>query len=111
MIKDLPLFLIIFPFLPLQAEELPAKDFFFCLHRKARTVEARTVRVHQFFKEKKCAVIYSVEGQDKVLSSGRWLAFCEKKAREVVNNLQKGLWKCTEQQKDKIQVFYPSVSS
>ena len=110
MIKGLLLFLTGFPLLPLQAEERTAKDFFFCQHRKARTVEARTIRIHQFLKEKKCAVVYSVEGQDKVISSGRWPAFCEKKAREVVNNLQKGLWKCEEQQKDKVQVFYPSTS-
>lgn len=93
---------------PLQAMELETKEFFVCFQKKATEVESRTVRIHQFPEKNKCAVIYSVDGQDQMVSQGRWLTFCEKKAKQVAANLQKGLWKC-EQQKNKVKVFY-SVS-
>ena len=99
------MFLICWPAFSHSAEELTARSFFFCLHKKARAVESRTVRIHQFPKNNKCAVIYSVDGQDQMLSQGRWFAFCEKKARQVIDNLQKGLWKCKEHTKQ-VKVFY-----
>lgn len=90
---------------PLQSLEIETRSFFFCQHKRATAVESRTVRIHQFSEENKCAVIYSVKGQDQVVSQGRWLSFCKKKARQIVDNLQEGLWKC-EQQGDLVQVFY-----
>lgn len=79
------------------AVELEAQSFFFCFQRTATGLQSRTVRVHQFPSEDKCAVFYSIKGQDRVLSLGRWLVFCNNKARQVVDNLEKGLWKCREQ--------------
>lgn len=95
---------------PLQSLEIEARSFFFCQHKRATAIESRTVRIHQFPEENKCAVIYSVQGQDQMLSHGRWLSFCKKKARQVVDNLQEGLWKC-EQQDDLVQVFYSASQS
>ena len=40
-----------------------------------------------------------------MISQGGWLAFCEKKAEQVVNNLKKGLWEC-EKQENQVEVFY-----
>ena len=79
------------------------------MQRTATAVESRTVRIHQFPEENKCAVIYSIEGQDQVISQGPWFSFCEKKAEQVIANLQKGLWKCKKQQ-EPVKVFYSFAS-
>ena len=95
---------------PLQALELPAKDFFVCLQKTAAKIKSRTVRVHQFPNENKCAVVYSVKGKDQMVFYGGWLSFCEKKAKQVVSNLEKGLWQCTNQ-KNQVEVFYSFSST
>ncbi len=105
MIKQILIFLALALPPPLSAKEITAESFFFCQHKKATAVEARTVRIHQFPEKNKCAVIYSVKGRDQVISKGRWLSFCEKKAEQTAANLQKGLWKCDRQDKQ-VQVFY-----
>ena len=89
---------------PAGAVELSGLDFFVCLQKTAITVQARTLRVHQFPNKKKCAVIYSVSGQDKVIAQGGWLSFCKKTLKKAVQNLQKGLWECHSQKS--IQTFY-----
>ena len=91
--------------IPLQAFELRATDFFFCTYKKATNMEARTIRIHQFPEENKCAVVYSVNGKDNMLSYGRWLAFCKNKAEQVAENLQKSLWQCTKQEKTVTVVY------
>ena len=88
-----------------QALEMEARDFFFCVYKKATHIEARTVRIHQFSKENKCAVVYSVNGKDNLISQGRWLSFCKSKAEKVASNLQKSLWQC-EKQEEPVTVFY-----
>ena len=108
MIKNSLCILISLLTFSLQALEVETKDFFSCLQKTATTIESRTVRIHQFLDENKCAVVYSVEGQDKVISHGSWLSFCESTAAKVVANLQKGLWKC-EGQKNQVKVFYSFV--
>ena len=97
------LFLISLSF-SVQALELDTKSFYFCSYKTATQIKSRTVRVHYFPEEKKCAVFYAVKGKDKIIASGRWLSFCETKANQTVENLQKELWKCSPQ---KIKVFYP----
>lgn len=110
MIKILfPLGISLFVF-SLQALELESKKFFFCLQKKAKAIESRTVRIHQFPKENKCAVLYSVDGQDQIISQGKWLSFCEKKANQVTTNLQKGLWRCRKYS-NQVRVFYSFVST
>ena len=109
MIKSLLFVLISLSAFSPQALELETQEFFFCFQNTATTVEARTIRIHSFPEENKCAVVYSIEGQDQMISSGRWLRFCEKKAQRVIDNLQKGLWKC-KKQRQKVKVFYsPAV--
>ena len=88
-----------------QALELEAKDFFFCIYKKATNVEARTIRIHQFPEENKCAVVYSVNGKDNMVSYGRWLSFCKSKMEQVAANLTKRLWQCEKQEKP-VPVFY-----
>ena len=108
MIRNLSILLLSGLAFPLQSLEIEAQSFFFCQHKKATAVESRTVRIHQFPEENKCAVIYSVKGQDQMIYQGRWLSFCKKKAKQVIAKLQEGLWKC-QQQDELVQVFY-SVS-
>ena len=105
MIKSLSLFFLSFAFFSLQALELESKEFLFCSKKTARFIQARTLRIHHFSKENKCAVIYSIKGQDRILSHGRWLAFCKKRLKQVADNLQKGLWEC-EKQREPVSVFY-----
>ena len=89
-----------------QALELGAKDFYFCSYKTATQVKSRTIRIHYFPAEKKCAVFYTVKGKDKLMASGRWLAFCKNKADKLVENLKEGLWKC-ELNSQTTKVFYP----
>lgn len=96
--------------LSLQASELETKEFFFCLQKKARAVESRTVRIHQFPEENKCIVVYSVYGQDQMISQGSWFSFCEKKAKQVITNLQEGLWDC-KKHSNQVKVFYSFSSA
>lgn len=90
---------------PGQALEMEAKEFFFCVYKKATNMEARTIRIHQFPEENKCAVVYSVNGKDNMVSYGRWLSFCKSKMDQVSSNLQKSLWQC-EKQENPVTVFY-----
>ena len=96
-------FLISWP-ASVQALDLDTKSFYFCSYKTAKQVKSRTLRTHYFPKEKKCAVFYTVKGADKLIASGRWLAFCESKATKIIENLEKALWEC---KKQKVQVFYP----
>ena len=91
---------------PSFSEELKALDYFVCEKKTATEILSRTIRVHYFPKIKKCAVIYSVKGQDRLISSGKWLAFCRRRAREQAEKIQKRLWAC--QQISQIEVFYAS---
>ena len=89
-----------------QSLELDTKNFYFCSYKTAIQVKNRTIRVHYFPEEKKCAVFYAIAGNDKLVASGRWLAFCNTKAQQIVENLQKELWKCKAHNQP-IKVFYP----
>lgn len=91
--KGCLLILILFS-LPAWALEKPTTDFFICNQKTATSVKVRSIRIHDFSEEKKCAVIYSVQGQDELLYYGRWKSFCKNKAQEVLDNLKKGLWEC-----------------
>ena len=84
MLRNLFFFFIILFVSSLQALELKTQDFFFCFKRTATSVESRTIRIHNFSKEDKCAVIYSIAGQDQMVSQGRWLSFCKKKAKKIM---------------------------
>ena len=99
-------FLLLFNFGYSQALELKSLNFYNCLKKTATQIESRNIRIHQFPKENKCAVFYSVKGRDKIISRGKWLRFCEKKADQVISNLKKGLWDCKKQ--SGVQVFYPT---
>ncbi|MCZ0931853.1 MAG: hypothetical protein OXJ52_01705 [Oligoflexia bacterium] len=99
------LFLISLSF-SVQSLELDTKSFYFCAYKTATQVKNRTVRIHYFPEEKKCAVFYTVKGTDKIIASGRWLAFCKTKADQLVENLQKELWKCKFSNQE-VKVFYP----
>ena len=89
-----------------QALELDTKAFYFCTYKTATQVKNRAIRIHYFPQEKKCAVFYTVKGLDQMVASGRWLSFCETKANELAENLEKGLWKC-KFYNQAIKVFYP----
>ena len=89
-----------------QSLELETKNFYFCSYKTATLVKNRTVRIHYFPEEKKCAVFYTIKGIDQIIASGRWLSFCETKANQVVENLQKELWKCKSNSQT-VKVFYP----
>ena len=89
-----------------QALELDTKSFYVCAYKTATQVKNRTIRIHYFPEEKKCAVFYTVKGTDKVIASGRWLSFCETKAKKLAENIEKALWKC-KFYKQSIKVFYP----
>ena len=93
-----------FPIQKAQAQELKSSDFYICIKKTATEVQSRNLRIHQFEKEGKCAVFYSVKGKDRVLSSGKWLRFCKKKLTQTIENLEKGLWDC--KKKPEVQVFY-----
>ena len=108
MIQSLLFILINLSATSLQAWELETQEFFFCFQNTATAVETRTVRVHSFPEENKCAVVYSIDGQDQMISAGRWLSFCKKKAQRVIDNLHKGLWKCKKQHQE-VKVFYSSA--
>lgn len=86
------------------ALEWKAQSLFFCSQKTATGQQSRSIRVHQSSDKGKCAVFYSVKGRDQLLSQGRWLSFCRKKARQVADNLQKGLWRCSEHKG--LPVFY-----
>ena len=44
--------------------------------------------------------------RDRIISQGGWLSFCERKAKQVVDELQEqGLWKC-ESQHNQVKIFY-----
>ena len=101
------IFLFLFSLsLPIQALELDTKNFYVCSYKTATQVKNRTLRIHYFPEEKKCAVFYTIKGVDKVIASGKWLAFCETKAKELAENLEQSLWKC-KSYKETVQVFYP----
>ena len=97
-------FLLLFNFGCSQALELESLSFYNCSKKTATQIESRNIRIYQFPKENKCAVFYSVKGRDKIISSGKWLRFCEKKANQVIANLKKWLWNCKKQ--SGVQVFY-----
>ena len=88
----------------IQAEELKSSHFYLCIKKTATEVQSRNIRIHQFEKDNKCAVIYSVKGKDQLISSGKWLTFCKRTLNQVLDNLEKGLWDCKE--KPEVQVFY-----
>ena len=89
-----------------QSLELNTESFYFCSYKTAIEVKSQTIRIHYFPEEKKCAVFHTVKGKDTLIASGRWLSFCETKAHQTVENLQKELWKC-ESYKKTVKVFYP----
>ena len=99
------LLLNLFPF-SVQALELDSQSFYICFYKTATQIKSRTIRTHYFPEEKKCAVFYTVKGADKIIASGRWQTFCETKAKEIAENLEKELWKCKFQKSD-VKVFYP----
>ena len=109
MIKVLFFVLMGFPVCSFSSVELESPAFFVCIRKQATAVESRTIGVYQFAEENKCAVVYSIGGQDQMVSRGRWLSFCNKKAQQVVGNLQEGLWKCHKQ--NKVQTVYSTASS
>ncbi len=109
MIKRTLFFGLALSIFSVQALEPKTKDFFLCFQKTAPRVQSRTVRIHQFPDEKKCLVIYSVKGKDQIISQGGWMTFCEKKAKQVVDNLTKGLWQCRKE--NQIEVFFPFPSS
>ena len=98
-------FLILLSLSSAQAKELKSSDFYICIKKTAVEVQSRNLRIHEFEKDQKCAVFYSVKGKDQVLSSGKWLRFCKKKLKQVIANLEKGLWDC--KKKPEVEVFYP----
>ena len=89
---------------PAPALELKAQEFFVCIRKKATSIEARSIALYK--QQNKCVALYSVEGQDRVISTGRRFSVCAKKAKELLKELQKSLWEC-EKQKG-IQSFYSS---
>ncbi|MBC6414964.1 MAG: hypothetical protein GDA46_01015 [Bdellovibrionales bacterium] len=98
-------FLLVLYFGYSQALEVNSSDFYLCLHKTATEVKSRNIRIQKSQKDNKCSVFYSVNGQDKIISSGKWMNFCKKKVQQVITNLKKGLWECKKQ--NKIQIFYP----
>ena len=86
-----------------QALELNTDSFHFCSRKTAKGVLIRSLRIHQV--ENKCAVFYTDKGIDERIASGRWLSFCENKAKQVIENLQKGAWTCKKQ--SSVVFFYP----
>ena len=89
-----------------QSLELESQNFYICSYKTATQIKSRSLRTHYFPKENKCAVFYTVKGEDKIIASGRWKTFCETKTKEVVENLEKERWSC-KSQKEAVKVFYP----
>ena len=87
-----------------ELKELKSTDFYICIKKTAIEVQSRNLRIHQFEKEERCVVFYSVKGKDQVISSGKWLRFCKKKLAQTIENLEKGLWNC--KKKPEVQVLY-----
>ena len=76
MIKSLFLICIsLFAFFCFLLLSLRQNNIFSVCKEQATAVESRTVRIHQFPEENKCAVIYSVEGQDQMISQGPMVFF------------------------------------
>ena len=93
-----------------QSIELNTESFYFCSYKTATQVKSRTIRIHYFPEDKKCAVFYSVKGIDKMIASGKWMSFCETKAKQIAENLKEKLWECKIQEKE-VKVFYPIEES
>ena len=101
------IFLLLFSLsFSVQALELNSQSFYICTYKTATQIKNRNVRIHYFPEEKKCAVFYTIKGIDKIIASGRWLPFCKTKGKELVENLEKALWKC-KFSKESVKVFYP----
>lgn len=107
--KSLFLTLISFFIFSTSALELKSEPFFVCLQKTATVIQSRSIRVHQFSDKSRCAVIYSVDGRDQMISQAYRMSFCHKKAQQVVDNLEKGLWECKKQ--NQAELFYPVLSS
>ena len=102
---SLVFFVLSFSFIA-QSIELSTESFYFCSYKTATLVKNRTIRTHYFPEDNKCAVFYSVKGIDKIIASGKWISFCETKAKQTAENLQEKLWECKKHEKE-VKVFYP----
>ena len=96
--------LLFLSFSSIQAKELKSSDFYICIKKTATNIQSRNIRIHQFEKAGKCIVLYSVNGKDQILFTGKWLRSCKKKASQAIQNLEKSLWDCKKQ--PEVQVLY-----
>jgi hypothetical protein len=65
------------------------KSYWLCKHRK----EVRTIRVHIDDKGV-CATLYSKEGEEKIVGSGRNHESCINFLNSIKSNLEKSNWNC-----------------
>jgi len=86
--------------------EIPAIKFIMCQQNRGTGKHIRLIKIHKISDDQgdRYITVYTRQGKDAVVAQGKWLMFCDKKADQIKNNLEKALWRC--QSADSVKVFY-----
>ena len=93
--------------LPLFAESVETKDFFYCSQNRASGSEVQTLKIQFFPKDKTYLFIQTKKGVDSVRCQGAWFFICESLLKQTVEHLSKNFWSCKRYLKADVFYSYP----
>lgn len=87
--------------------EYQIKDYVLCEEKKLKRV--RTMRVHIFHSakedDKKCETIYTKQGKDEIVGSGKYKETCYNFLKNIKANLEKANWTCKTNLQARVSYF------
>ena len=86
-----------------------ATEFWFCQAERASGIAVRSLRIHEFKKEKRCFALYTAGAREKILKESQWPASCQQALQEKKRELLSRFWSC--ESLPSVSVFYPVPSA